>query len=164
MQLINAYLYPNKVVFQILDSTFFKTRNRVVYNRTIKVYQGVDNPILVTIKNQDQKAVNCTGYSVQVDLQDPINKVTVNSYAVNFANIVLGQGSITIDRATVNSLDQRLYALTVRRIPTGTANSEALYTDDNYGVPIDLEVLPAYYSQVEPSPTVDNSVIDGGVI
>ena len=81
MQAIQTYLYSNKIVVQILDTTIFKVRNRQVYSRPIKIYQGIDNPIQVVIKNQDQKAVNFTGYIMQADIQDPVNKVTAESIA-----------------------------------------------------------------------------------
>lgn len=135
-----------------------------MYSRPIKVYQGIDNPIQVLVKNQDQKAVNLTGYAVQADIQDPSNQVTVNSYAVTFANVQLGQGTFTIDKDTVSSLEQRFYKLTFKTIKTSDNTETPAYVDDNYGAPLDLQVLPAYYSMTEPSPTVDNSVIDGGDI
>jgi hypothetical protein len=147
-----------------MDPTIFTTRNRPVYSRPIKVYQGIDNPIQVLVKNQDQKAANIAGYAVQADIQDPTNQVTVSSYAVTFSNVSLGQGTFTIDKNTVSSLEQRFYKLTFKTIKTSDNSETPAYVDDNYGAPLDLQVLPAYYSVTEPSPTVDNSVIDGGDI
>lgn len=164
MQTIKTYLYPNTVEVQILDTTIFTTRNRIVYSRPVKVYQGIDNPIQVIVRNQDQKKVDLTGYSLQADIQDPTNQVTVNSFAVTFANIALGQGTFTIDKDTVGSLEQRFYKLTFKTIQSSDNAERPVYIDDNYGVPLDLQVLPAYYSITEPSPGVDNSVIDGGDI
>jgi len=138
-----------------------------VYSRPIKVYQGTDNPVQVIVKNQDQKKVDVTGYALQADIQDPVNKVTVNSYAVVFASNVAyaaGRGTFTIDKDTVSSLEQRFYKLTFKIIDLETNAEKPVYIDDNYGVPLDLQVLPAYYSLTEPSPGVDNSVIDGGEI
>ena len=79
MQTVKAYIYNNKVEVQVLDTTIYAVRNRKVYSRPIKIYQGIDNPIQVIVKNQEQKAVNLTGYAVQADLQDPINRVAVVS-------------------------------------------------------------------------------------
>lgn len=161
---VKAYLYPNTVEVQVFDPSIFTTRNRVVYSRPIKVYQGIDNPIQVIVRNQDQKSVNLTGYAVQADIQDPVNRVTVESYAITWANIAVGQGNFTIDKETVNSLEQRIYKLTLKTISTEDNAEKPVYIDDNFGVPLDLMVLPAYYSVTEPSPGVDNSVIDGGNI
>lgn len=141
---VKTYLYPNFAEVQVFDPTIFTTRNRQVYSRPIKVYQGIDNPIQVTVMNQDQKPVNLTGSSVTASIQDPVNQVTINSYAVTWANIQLGQGTFTLDANTINSLEQRFYKLTFSANTSG--NVKPIYIDDNYGVPLDLEVLPAYYS------------------
>lgn len=164
---VKTYLYPNLVEVQVFDPAIFTTRNRQVYSRPIKIYQGIDNPIQVVVLNQDQKKVNLTGYAVQADIQDPTNKVTVASYAITWANIALGQGNFTVDLNTVNSLEQRFYKLTFRRIGDegGEDVTESpLYINDNYGVPLDLEVLPAYYSDTVPLPGIDYTVFDGGTI
>jgi hypothetical protein len=135
-----------------------------VYSHPIKVYQGIDNPIQVLAKNQDQKAVNLTGYAMQADIQDPVNQVTVASYAVTWANIQLGRGSFTIDSSTLNSLEQRFYKLTFRTINDSDNSEKPVYVDDNYGVPLDLEVLQAYNSTMEAAPIVEDIVVDGGTL
>ena len=135
-----------------------------MYSRTIKVYQGIDNPIQVIVRNQDQKSVNLTGYSVQADIQDPTNQVTVESYAVTFANIATGRGTFTIASNVVNSLEQRFYKLTFRTILTADSSEKPLYIDDNYGVPLDLQVLPAYYATTEAAAGTDETIVDGGLL
>ena len=161
---VKAYVYPNTAEVQVFDPTIFTNRNRIMYSRPIKVYQGIDNPIQVIVRNQDQKGVDLTGYAVQADIQDPTNQVTVNSYAVTFADITNGLGNFTLDKDTVDSLEQRFYKLTFKTI-LQTDNTEApMYIDDNYGVPLDLEVLPAYWATTEGVPGVDDSVADGGTL
>lgn len=164
MQTIKTYLYPNTAEVQIIDPAIFTTRNRIVYSRPIKVYQGIDNPIQVLVRNQDQKKYNLTGYALQADIQDPTNKITVDSIAVTWANIAQGMGQFTISSDLVNSMEQRLYKLTFKTIKVSDNTEQPVYVDDNYGVPLDLEVLPAYYSASEASPTVDNGLLDGGTL
>jgi hypothetical protein len=145
---VKTYLYPNTAEVQVFDPTIFTTRNRQVYSRPIKVYQGIDNPVQVVVKNQDQKSVNLTGSSLTAQIQDPTNQTTINSYPVTWANIQLGQGNFTLDRATIDSLENRFYKLTFSTSKTtgNVTHVTPVYIDDNYGVPLDLEVLPAYYS------------------
>ena len=141
---VKAYLYSIIAEVQVYDPRIFTTRNRVVYSRPIKVYKGIDKTVQVIVKNQDQKAVDLTGYTVQADIQDPTNQTTINSYPITWANIMLGQGNFTVDRATIDTLENRFYKLTFSANTAG--NVTPVYIDDNYGVPLDLEVLPAYYS------------------
>ena len=163
MQQIQSYLYPNIVMVQFLDPTIFSPRNRPVYSRPIKVYQGIDNPLQVVVKNQDQKPVDVTGYLVQVDIQDPLSQGSMESLAVTITNFTLGQGTVTIPRDVVNSLDQRLYKLTVKLINQGTNKERPLYTDSNFGAAVDLEVLPGWYESM-PLDLNSDEVLDAGTI
>ena len=135
-----------------------------MYSRPIKVYQGIDNPIQVIIRNQDQKSINLTGYAVQADLQDPLNQVTIESYAVNFVNVARGLGRFTLDKITLDGLEQRFYKLTFKLIHLSDNIESPVYIDDNYGVPLDLEILPAYWSNTAGKPGVEDTVYDGGII
>jgi hypothetical protein len=159
---VKAYLYPNLAEVQVFDSSIFTTRNRQVYSRPIKVYQGIDNPVQVIVRNQDQKNVNLTGYTVQASIQDPTNKTTIETYAVTFANIAVGQGTFTLDKGTINSLENRFYKLTFKTIKTSDNTEQPVYIDDNYGVPLDLEILPAYYA--DSASDTSEVIFDGGVI
>ena len=166
---VKAYLYPNTAEVQVFDPAIFTTRNRQVYSRPIKVYQGVDNPIQVIIRNQDQKKVDLTGSSVTASIQDPTNQLTVKSYPVLFGanvggNIQLGQGTFTFDANTINGLEQRFYKLAFSTTVTSTDVTRPVYIDDNYGVPLDLEVLPAYYANSTPPAESDTYTLDGGSI
>jgi hypothetical protein len=155
---VKAYLYPNLAEVQVFDPAIFTTRNRQVYSRPIKVYQGVDNPIQVIIRNQDQKKVDLSA------IQDPVNQLTIVKYDVNFTDYTSGNGTFTIEKAVVSDLEQRLYKLTFSIENVDTGDKKPLYIDDNYGVPLDLMVLPAYWSDQAPALDIQESVVDGGVI
>lgn len=136
-----------------------------MYSRPIKIYQGVDNPIQVVVMNQDQKPVNLTGSSVTASIQDPTNQVTVKSYPVTWANIQVGQGTFTFDANTINGLENRFYKLAFSTTVTESDTTSPVYIDDNYGVPLDLEVLPAYYgTSYTPPPETTTYSLDGGSI
>lgn len=160
---VKTYLYPNSVEVQVFDPAIFTTRNRIVYSRPIKVYQGIDNPVQVVVKNQDQKVPgSLSSYVMQAQIQDPTNGTTVESYAVTFADITKGLGNFTIDKGTINTLEQRFYKLTFKIIRISDNTEQPIYIDDNYGVPLDLEILPAYYAETISEET--EVIFDGGAI
>ena len=164
MPLVTSYLYPNSFTVQIVDNAnvaISGTRDRIVYQRPRKIYQGIDNPVSVDFKNQDQKYVDLEGYVVQASIQDPLNQQTIKSYAVNWANIASGKGYFTFDSVTVSNLENRIYKLTFKTTRSSDNVSFPLYSDDNYGVPVDLDILPAYYNQ---EPFASNITYDGGTI
>jgi len=163
MQQIQSYLYPNIVEVQFLDPSIFTTRNRIVYSRPIIVYQGIDNPLQIVVKNQDQKAINVTGYAVQVDIQDPLSQTSVESLAVTITNAAKGLGTVTVPRAIVNALEQRFYKIVVKIIHLADNRERPLYTDSNYGAALDLEVLPGWYESM-PLTLDSDEVLDAGTI
>ena len=160
MQTIDVFWYKNILEIQVIDPAIFSTRNRIVYSRTIKIYQGIDNPIHIVTKNQDQKAVDLTGYDVQVDIQDPENALTVETFTVDFVTQNKGLGTFTIPKSVVNALDQRHYEFTVKLINLATNDETPLYIDDNYSVRLPLQVLSAYYDN---TPILPVSIFDGVV-
>jgi len=104
--MITIYLYPNTVEARIWDPTIFTTRNREMYARPVTIYRGIDNPIQVRVKNQDQKLVNMNGYVLQADIQDSVNFRTVGSFAVIFNNIYSGLGTFVIDKGFAEQHEQ----------------------------------------------------------
>lgn len=161
---IQTYLYPVTIVAEFWDPTIFTTRNREVYAHPVVIYQGIDNPIQVRVRNQDQKSVNMTGRVMQVDIQNPDNYLTEYSLGVNFTDRARGWGTFIISKAIVNSLTQRTYKLTFRAINEITNAEQPMFIDDNCGVPLDLIVKPAYYSDMPPQEgeSDDFLTIDGG--
>lgn len=164
--MITIYLYSNVVEPLIWDPTIFTTRNREMYARPVTVYQGIDNPIQVKVKNQDQKSVDMEGYALQADIQDPLNYLTVFSLGIQFFDASKGLGTFVISKSVVNQLDQRKYKLTFRTIKISDNTERPAYIDDNYKVPLELNVLPGYYSDSPPDEeeTDDFETIDGGNI
>ena len=164
MQTIEAFSYKNILNVQVIDPAIYRTRNRIVYSRTIKIYQGIDNPIHVVTKNQDQKPVDLTGYDVQVDIQHPENQLTLESFTVDFVTQNQGLGTFTIPADVVNALDQRHYELTVKLINLTTNTEAPLYIDDNYSVRLPLQVLSGYYSSTPVGTELTEGIIDAGQI
>ena len=170
MPTITSYLYLQKIQVELLDFSdpTIKPRNRPVYARPIKIYQGIDNPVQIKVLNQDQKPVNLNRYTVQVDIQDPVNQTTAYSFAANgssqYSNLTIGTTTILFADNVVNSLDQRFYKVTTRVINNADSTQAPLYADANFGVPIDLEVLPAYYSTTTTVFNTSETVIDPGLL
>ena len=77
METINAYIYYPTVSVQLVGDFNVRTRNRQVYSHNIKLYRNIDNPVRLTVKNQDQKPVDITSMDIKVDLVDASNHVVV---------------------------------------------------------------------------------------
>jgi len=146
MTTIQTYLYNNRIEVQFWADNIFATRNFQVYNRPVTVYQGIDNPITVIIKTQNQQSANLASYIVQADLQDVENKTTLMTIGVELVNPAKGYGRMIITKDLVNSLNERIYKLTFKKTLKGEAQFTPLYGDMNNTLPIDLYVEPGFYS------------------
>lgn len=163
MQTIEVFQYKNILNLQVADPAVFSTRNRIVYSRTIKIYQGIDNPIHIVTKNQDQKPADLTGYDVQIDIQDPENQITVQAFTVDFITQNKGLGVFTIPKEVVNTLNQRHYELTIKLIHLNNNKETPLYIDDNYSLRLPVQVLQGYYDNMPVLPTtLLDGVVDAG--
>ena len=161
---IQSYLYDSIIRVQILDQgAFSPPRKRVVFSQPIKVYQGIDNPLQIVVRNQQQKAVDLTGNTMQLDIQDPFEKGAVESLAVTIDNAATGLCSVTIPKAITVALKQKMYLLTLKLTNTATNIDRPLYVDDTLGAQLKIEVLPGWYESA-PSNFTANAVIDSGQI
>lgn len=137
-----------------------------MYAKPVVIYQGIDNPLQVRVRNQEQTPVNMTQYVLQIDIQDPLNEQTVQSFSVKFTNVEKGFGNFVIPKDLVNILEQRHYKITFKAIKKIDNQERPAYVDDNYHVPMDLIVKPGYYSNMPPgAEEIDDFLkIDGGTI
>jgi hypothetical protein len=137
-----------------------------MYAKPVVIYQGIDNPLQVRVKNQEQVAVNMVPYLLQAEIQDPDSFLTVESFGIQFHNVSKGIGSFVIPKVLVNKLEQRRYKLTFKFINKSSNQEQPAYVDHNYMAPTDLVVLPGYYSTMPPdAEEIDDFLkIDGGTI
>jgi len=137
---IKSYLYDNKILVQVLDSDpNLKTRHRIVYSRTLKVFKDIDNLVTIDFRNNDQKPAAIAGKTITFMITEPGSNVAIWSSNVTVSNVTLATGSITLDQANVANLTLSRYNYTI----THTSGNLTLpaYTDDNWGAVGQIEVI-----------------------
>jgi hypothetical protein len=139
MQYINAYLYPNRIPVTLdLDATL-TTRNKTVYARTVKLHRGIDNTLVFTVKNSDQKPVSLVDYTAELDIIDDIDQtqiVTISGTAVDAAK---GIFQFVITELELLALDKNLYNYTIK-VVDALGTSSPIYTDDYWNVRGQIEM------------------------
>lgn len=143
MQKISSYLYPNRVEL-LADLAGFTTEYTNVYQRTIKIYQGVDNVIEFDIKNADQKRIELLTSPVitqlEINVMDASGNALPNSpYTLTPHATLKGIATTVIPLDDLNDLDQQFLHYSV----TGLKNSYTipLYADSRFGVVGTIEVV-----------------------
>lgn len=148
MQQINSYIYDNTILVQVDTDPDIIQRNRVVYTRTIKCYQGVDNVIKVKVQNQDQKPINIASTTLVFSVIDDYvtsNANIVFQTNVTVSNATTGTGTVLIPRENINGFtrDQYIYSIYY----THGNLQYAAYVDDNFGAQGQMQVVSTAYPE-----------------
>ena len=146
MQTLNIYSYFPVISVQFSGDPNIRTRNRQVYSPDIKLYKNTSNPVRLLLKNQDQKPINITDFSVVIDLCDAANNVVVNRYTATVVNAVKGICDIIIPAMDLNELEARYYYFTVRKKSLADEYDEPAFIDDNYSVKLTVELMDGFLS------------------
>ena len=162
MQKIQSYLYPNRI--QLLTNLDESSENnqvewRIVYQRTIKIYKGIDNVLEVDVKNNDQKRISLAGKTIKMIVMDQSNN-EINTYtALNLEDDSshAGQGlaRITISAGDVADLYPQFLNFAVYMQTEGQPD-EILYGDSRYGAKGTIELLNGINTKPSLSKKYDN--------
>lgn len=142
MQKISSYLYSNRVVL-LADLAGFPVEWTNVYQRTIKIYNGIDNTIEFDIKNADQKRIDLSTISnIELNVMDSQGTALPNSpYTVTPFDQVTRKGlaSVTIPQEDLADLSDQSLKYSVSAIKDG--NDVLLYCDSRFGAVGVIELI-----------------------
>ena len=142
MQKISSYLYPNRVEL-LADLAGFTTEYTNVYQRTVKIYNGIDNTIEFDIKNADQKRIDLSTLSmIELNVMDMAGNELPNSpYAVIPANqtTLKGIASVTILQEDLVDLTDQYLQYSVTAVKDG--KDVILYADSKFGAVGKMELV-----------------------
>ena len=158
MPLITSYLYQNIFTVQLLDyenPDIQNIRNRVVYQRPIEIYRGADNPITIKFKNQDQKSANIAGLTFYGFLIDYLKGNVVANVGVTVSNVSTATANVMLTDSFLNTLPQNKYKLAFLA-HDGSFNTP-VYSDDNFKVYAEVNINPAYNTDMFTTSTTDYS-------
>lgn len=131
MQKISRYLYPNRIEL-LADLAGFTVEFTNVYQRTIKIYNGIDNTIEFDIKNADQKRIDLTAFSqIQMNVMDVSGNALPNSPYTVTSTPIKGIATVIIPRDDLIELSEQSLVYSV----TATKDNQdvMLYADARFG-------------------------------
>jgi len=143
MQKISSYLYPNRVQL-LADLAGFSTEYTNVYQRTVKIYKGIDNTIEFDIKNADQKRIELVTSPVITDIKlnvmDASGHALRNSpYTVTPHSTLKGIATVKIPHYDLDSLQAQFLSYSVTATKAG--DDVILYGDSLFGAAGQIELL-----------------------
>jgi len=139
MQSLACYLYPILLECQVITEESVTTRYPIVYANRIKLYKFADNKVKLLFKDNDQKSVNFSGYTVEFS----IFKNRTSPAQTTAVTIPSGNTAVTSVILTINSILDSFspglynYAITATN---SSGNDIVVYSDDNYSIVGEIEV------------------------
>jgi hypothetical protein len=162
MQTVSRYLLTNLVIAYING---YHGRNSKVYDRQIKLYKGVSNPITFTFKNEDQKAQFIDSKTFEFNLID-----TETNSSVLTRNLTIlddgsttstkGQASVTVTEGDLLDLDAKYYNYSIREVASDGTRT-VTFADTAYNSSGTAEVLTGGYPQFVASQEIINFTRSG---
>ena len=143
MRKISSYLYPNRVQL-LADLAGFNVEYTNVYQRTVKIYRGVDNVIEFDIKNADQKRLELLTSPIITDLSMNVmdaagNPLPNSPYTITPSETLKGIATAVIPMGDVADLNHQFLKYSV----TATKDSSTipLYADSRFGALGTIELV-----------------------
>jgi hypothetical protein len=135
MQRIQVYLYPNRItlVSNLDEGSAHNVEWRIVYQRTVKIYKGIDNIIELELKNNDQKRIELGTNELKLVLMDQSQNL-INTYTAQSLedSTIVGLARITIPSADIANLDPQYLRFAVYQVK-GLNENLLTYTDSQFG-------------------------------
>ncbi len=149
MQKIQSYLYPNRIRL-LANLAGFTVENTVVYQRTVKIYNGIDNTLEFDIQNADQKRIDLSALTnIELNLMDQAGNELPNSpYTITPMDQATRKGlaSVVIPADDLADLDDQSLKFSVTASKDGA--DVILYTDSKFGavgrMDLDGSAMPTF--------------------
>lgn len=140
MQKISSYLYPNRITL-VADLVGFTVEFTSVYQRNVKIYNGIDNTVEFDIKNADQKRIDLTTLSViSLNVMDALGAALPNSpYSVTPITTKKGIAYATIPEEDLVDLSPQFLKYSVSAVKDG--KDIMLYADTRFGAVGTIELV-----------------------
>lgn len=143
MQRIQVYLYPNRItlVSNLDEGSANNVEWRIVYQRTVKIYKGIDNIIELELKNNDQKRIELGVSELKLVLMDQSQNL-INTYTAQSLedSTQVGLSRITIPSADIANLDPQYLRFAVYQVNAIFENL-LTYTDSQFGAIGTIQLL-----------------------
>ena len=135
---VTVYVYDD--THTVIVNTSANQGSITMYDKTIKLYQGIDNTVKFALKDNDRKPVNLTSLTVTFNIVDATTNESILSRPLTVTNATKGLAQLDLPASAVDNVSGALYNYSLY---TTNASSEqqAVFTDLNEAVKGTLELV-----------------------
>jgi len=141
MQKISSYLYPNRVEVEA-DRQSSVTEWKIVYQRRLKIYQGMNNTIEFDFKNSQQRRTDVTGVDIFFVLTDSAGK-QIKILQLDQTD-KKGIATLTIPRNLLSNIVPQFLTYSLYT-EDEYGNKTIVYADTQFGAAGNIELIAGVY-------------------
>jgi len=149
---VTLYVYDD--THTVIVNTSASQGSTTMYDKTIKLYQGIDNTVKFALKDNDRKAVDLTNLTVTFNVSDAVTKEAILSKPITVTNNVQGLAQLSLPASDLDAVSGGLYNYSMYTTNT-SSEQQVVYTDLNEAAMGTLEVVEGVNSN--PSATQEMS-------
>ena len=149
---VNLYVYDN--THTVIVNTSTNQGGITMYDKTIKLYQGIDNNVKFELKDSDRNAINLTDFTVTMNILDTNSKETSITRPLTITNATSGLASLSLTSADLDNLASGFYNYSLF---TTDSNSEQqiVYTDLNQAAKGTVELIEGVVTTIADTLTME---------
>ena len=135
---VTVYVYDD--THTVIVNTSANQGSTTMYDKTIKLYQGIDNTVKFALKDNDRNAVDLTNLTVTFNVVDATTNESILSRPLTVTNAVKGLAQLNLPASAIDNVAGTFYNYSLY---TTNASSEqqVVFTDLNEAAHGTLEVV-----------------------
>jgi hypothetical protein len=151
MQLVSRYLINNRINL-VFGQHGFITEYRPVYQRTITVYKGIDNPLQFKLVNADQKSMSVTNYTPMFIAYDSNQNLIIERTGTVIETETTNRGmfTITLTDADTRNVTAQYLSYAVYLIDEQTGNRIVSYANSHFDAEGTIRLKDGVYPMSSP--------------
>jgi hypothetical protein len=151
MQLVPRYLVNNRINL-VFGQHGFITEYRPVYQRTINIYKGIDNPLQFKVINADQKPVSIANYTPMFVAYDSNQNLIIerSGTAMETETTNRGMFTITLSDADTRNVTAQYMKYAVYLVDEQTGSKVVSYANSHFDAAGTIHLKDGVYPTASP--------------
>ena len=135
---VTVYVYDD--THTVIVNTSANQGSTTMYDKTIKLYQGIDNTVKFALKDNDRNAVDLTNLTVTFNIFDATTNESILARPLTVTNATKGLAQLNLPASAIDNVAGTFYNYSLY---TTNASSEqqVVFTDLNEAAKGTLEVV-----------------------
>jgi len=135
---VTVYVYDD--THTVIVNTSANQGSTTMYDKTIKLYQGIDNTVKFALKDNDRNAVDLTSLTVTFNIVDSTTNESILARPLTVTSATKGLAQLNLPASAIDNIAGTFYNYSLYTTNT-SSEQQAVFTDLNEAVHGTLEVI-----------------------